>query len=129
MRRGTVSITILHDRNATVAHAVFVADDNLLYEATGSAKREPGDVDNTGIGTALAVGRALAKISRRMIRDGNEMVGEATIQQTLQAKRRHRKNGKARKVKTGKMLSLDFIREEWGPKAAERAAARRQHSI
>jgi hypothetical protein len=70
-------ITILFDRNATVALVSTYVDDELI-EATGSAKREQYDVSNTEIAVNLALGRAFVKLGRQMQSEGHKLVKQAT---------------------------------------------------
>jgi hypothetical protein len=127
-----MKITILTDDNASVAHARllgFSDDGVVVFEATGSAKREQGDPRDPVIAVEMALGRALRKMSRRMIRDANLRVQAATEEQQQMARARQRRNGKKRPGTNGKLHAVDYIREEWGQEAAERAATRRKHSI
>jgi len=128
-----IRVTILTDGNASVAHAQFYGftrDRVLIFETTGSAKREQGDPRDQVIAVELAVGRALMKMAHRMVRDGTRRVQVATAEQEDLKGRRHRRNGKSRdRVRTGKLLAINVIRDTYGEEAAERAAARRAHSI
>lgn len=136
--RTKVRVTVLTDGNASVAHAEFFGftkETVLIFETTGAAKREQGDPRDQVIAVELAVGRALARMAGQMIRAGNRRVQEATDEQRVIREKRHRKNGKNRDGKNrdgrhpGKLLALDVIREKYGAAAADRAAARRAHSI
>ena len=71
------SVTILFDRNATVA-LVSTWIDGERIEATGSAKREQYDVCNTEIAVNLAVGRAFSKLGQKMQHEGRKLVAQAT---------------------------------------------------
>lgn len=128
-----MKITILTDDNASVAHVRllgFSDDSVVLFEVTGSAKREQGDPRDPVIAVEMALGRALRKMSRRMLRDANLRVQAATDgQQQAKRARQHRNGTRRRPGTNGKLHDLDYIREEWGKDAADRAAARRKHSI
>ncbi len=71
-------IMILVDRNATVAHVQLEMAGFPVAEATGSAKRDKGDVHNENIAIDLAVGRALKNLVRQMVSRGTEAVKQAT---------------------------------------------------
>lgn len=65
------NILVLSDRNATVASVALIDPDSDYGTerraiATGSSKREPGDVYDVDIATDLAVGRALVKLGREL---------------------------------------------------------------
>jgi len=78
-----VDITVLSDRNATVAQAEMLSlcDAQVMPEAvataTGSSKREPGDIYNEDIAVKLAVARALTKLSRQLTSEARDMVAKA----------------------------------------------------
>lgn len=116
-----VSVTVISDTYATAAAAEFDG-----VHATGSAKKEHGEVYNTDIAVDLAVSRALVKLSRLLQRRGNRRVTEA-----LQEQARERVLAQIRKlqrtaaVRDRELLSLEYIQQNHGSAAAERAADRR----
>ena len=79
------SITVITDRNATVAEVTLITDmihdDNgftpVVVTATGSAKREPSDKPDESIGTDLATGRALEALGRKLQRRADGKVRAA----------------------------------------------------
>jgi hypothetical protein len=83
-QEARVSVKYLCDRNATVAEVSFVVDYGYgpvtLSTATGSSKREPGDVHDDGIGLGLAVSRALINLGQSMERNMNKAVAEAAAE-------------------------------------------------
>lgn len=78
----SATVTILPDRNATaVSVSIEVCDRNgepSLIEATGSSKREQGDIYNADIARDLAVGRAFEKLGRKLKSRGKRAVDLAT---------------------------------------------------
>lgn len=130
--RTKVKVTVLTDANASVAHAElygFTRDELVIFETTGAAKRQQRDPRDQVIAVELAVGRALAKMSRQMLRAGQRRVDAATDAQIATQVRRRKRNGRARDATAGTMLSIPVIRERYGDEAAVRAAGRRKHSI
>lgn len=78
-----VTVTALTDRNAAVASTELIKPDlDLVATATGSSKRENGDVYDLRIGTELAVGRALVNLGRQLIHNANEEVRKASEART-----------------------------------------------
>lgn len=65
MQTFLTNMLVLQDRNATVAQVGLTfrdpSDDGLL--ATGSSKREPGEVYDPEVGRDLAIARALKNLS------------------------------------------------------------------
>ena len=128
-RNMAVDVTILSDPYATVAQVslldttVGVLDGGLLT-ATGSAKKEPGDVYDPVIDADLAVGRALVHLGERMISDGNRAVRRAVLEQ--QKKTVCRKLHVTRpKPRHAKPLSVEEIRADYGEDAARKSLLRR----
>lgn len=76
-----VQVSVLSDRNATVAEVIY--DDPLatyfepLSTATGSSKREPGDLYDERIAYDLAIGRALVKLGNQLRRNAEKAVKKA----------------------------------------------------
>lgn len=72
-------IHVLLDKNATVAEVALsdIFGITPMATATGSAKRDKGDVFNQEIAVNLAVGRALENLGRQLRRKGEAQVAEA----------------------------------------------------
>jgi len=124
-------VTILNDRNASVAVATLADKINTLGQASGSAKREQGDRANPGIARDLAVGRALVKLGHQLIRRGTARVAENVAEQAEEQRRAGaRKVVRAlrtpRHAKETTLLPTDKIREQYGEEAAQRAILRRR---
>lgn len=63
----SVDVDTLSDRNASVAAVKFNDSHHANdYAVTASAKREPGDQYDSGVGEQLAVGRALEQLGREL---------------------------------------------------------------
>jgi hypothetical protein len=79
MRVLSADVVVLVDRNATVADAAlsYGGGDDPVITATGSSKREQGDVTDDEIAVSLAVGRALEKLGRDLRRRGEAQVKAA----------------------------------------------------
>jgi uncharacterized protein DUF1876/uncharacterized protein DUF1918 len=61
-----VELSLFELGDQTTAHAVLVADVSGV-DATGTAHRRPGDTDVPEIGDEVAVGRALRRLSDRLL--------------------------------------------------------------
>jgi hypothetical protein len=128
LRNLAATITVLTDRNATVASVTLVDTylgvlDGGMGTATGSCKREQGDVYDETIALDLAVGRALIKLGWHMVRRAHRNVTSATL-----AKRKKeilRSVRGPRHAKPGGQIQLPVILEVRGLEAAKRAARRR----
>lgn len=115
------------DRNVTaVSCTAFLGA--RRFRATGSAKREKGDVFDPAIGYTIAVGRALAELSRLLTADG-----EAQVQAAEQVKRdritaRIKRTERRVLSQSGRRwsLSVEEIKGKFGQEAADRAARRRE---
>jgi hypothetical protein len=79
----TVKINIFEAEDATLAHAVLVADSPARLEATGRSQR--GDVDRAvpEIGDEVAVARALRQLAAKLLDtaagDIEEVTGEHDV--------------------------------------------------
>ncbi|WP_265520795.1 dsRBD fold-containing protein [Oerskovia flava] len=62
-----VQVAVLEDDGRTTAEAVLVADAPDRLRAIGEARKDPGDVDVPAIGDEIAVGRALRRLSDRLL--------------------------------------------------------------
>lgn len=73
---GSISFTVIVDRNAAAADASYRGADGTLMEASGSAKRSPGEIFSAEVGANVAVGRALAALGEKFTNVGlNEVAG------------------------------------------------------
>jgi hypothetical protein len=75
-------VTVLSDRNATVAHVdlyspLVASASESLGTATGASKRENGDRYSEAIALDLAVGRALESLGRQLRHRGEKAVRDA----------------------------------------------------
>lgn len=104
--RFTADVIVLHDNYATVA-SVALQDDYFtpIADATGSAKKEPGDVFNPEIAANLAIGRALEKLGRKMRYQGVKQVEKASRQAELTAEARN-----ARAERRSEITRLESLR-------------------
>lgn len=82
MEQGYLHIRIVADTDATVAVAEMYG-----MVLTASAKREPGDRPDRGIGEDLALARVLAKAARRLERRARGRVKHAADVKTARAGR------------------------------------------
>lgn len=72
-RRWTVQVFIFeHGDGSTRAEARLQANDHTHVTGTGVARKSPHDVDVPEIGDELAAARALAELSRRLLRGAAE---------------------------------------------------------
>lgn len=79
-----VSVQVLHDRNASVANVQLVKRTAEYFEpplweknASGSAKREPGDVHDEGTAELFALSRAFLDLSRQLESEARKRVRAA----------------------------------------------------
>jgi hypothetical protein len=76
-----VTAKILSDRNATVAEVTYEDPEANWFDdltvATGSSKREPGDLYDARIATDLALGRALEKLGKSLRKRAEKAVKAA----------------------------------------------------
>ena len=90
----TADVTVLVDRNATVAKVDLFDDNDLtgpVATATGSAKRDFSDKHDEDIAVGLAVGRAFESLGRKFTRLANKRVKEADRKATEKAARKARR--------------------------------------
>lgn len=135
-RRMAVNVLVLADRFATVAEATMVDEiEGGVFVATGSAKKERGDVYDPVIDVDLAVGRAMVELGEQMIHGGKRAVRAAMEEQLRAAQERGRAVVKTRlapvrpsprHAKDSRQLTIEQIRNQFGDEAAQRAASRRQ---
>ena len=123
-----IRVTVFHHRDATVAKAeIGYVDIRGRYrardEATGAAKRAPGDANDEEIANNLAVGRALEELGVSLQLKGNLQVLLATTIQQKAAEARVERKLK-RQIKKP-LLPLDQLYEDHGIQAVETAALRR----
>jgi Domain of unknown function (DUF1876) len=85
---ATVTVIIMADKDVTVARANLGGT-----EAAGSARREPGDRPDAGIGADLAVARALARLSAKLGRRARGQVRHAEAVKAHRAARRVSRTG------------------------------------
>lgn len=87
----SVSITVLVGRDATVAKAVYASVYNTgsTVSATGTAKREPGDLPDTETGRLLATSRALQSLAGKLRKQADGRVRSAAA---IKAHREYIKN-------------------------------------
>jgi hypothetical protein len=95
-----VSIQVLHDRNASVVNAQLAKGTGLeppeyAYKASGSAKREHGDVHDETTAEMLALARALQDLSRQLLRDARKRVRASAEAQAAERERTAAKRMKA----------------------------------
>jgi len=92
----SVDVTALVSRNATVASVELLDSCDLvpvvITTATGSAKRQPGDVHDESIAVDLAIGRALESLGRKLRKRGEDKVREASRKAEERQIRLRRKN-------------------------------------
>lgn len=88
----TISIHVLSDHSATVVKVTYsnIYDTSLPVHATGSAKREPGDLHDPETARLLATSRALEVLAARLHRKAGSRIRSAD------AIRRHHEEIKAR---------------------------------
>lgn len=97
----SVYASALHDRNASVVSLRLVrATPNfgpLLYEykASGSSKREKGDVHDEMTGELIALARALEDLSRQLLSDAGKRVKASAAAGQKQRERIEEKRAKA----------------------------------
>lgn len=132
LARMNVNVLVVTDRNAAVAHVSLPQADMetgeiSLHEATGSAKREPGDSRDDMIAANLAMGRALENLGKDL-QDTGRLQVELSMAEREVAKRLVVARTLLRGVHPPqqKLLPVDVIRERYGDEAAARAEARRQ---
>jgi hypothetical protein len=114
---------VLTDRNACTTE-LRVRFAGRKYRATGSAKREKGDVFNPRIGRTLATARALNDLAIQMEADAMaEVTASEADKQARAEARAERRPGKSKPL-----LTITEIREKYGAGAADRAAARRKQA-
>ena len=70
-------VSVLPDHGATAARVTYFADSTEVISATGSAKREPGDVYDPETGQLLAMSRALDRLAGKLRRRANGRVRNA----------------------------------------------------
>lgn len=127
--RLSVNLIVINDRNVTAASAEvtqWIDGQMVTDQATGSAKRAPGDVRDDVIATELAVGRALVNLGRRLQDTSRILVGDAEVTREREAIRRVRR--KLRQVRPDQLpehMSLHKVHEEYGLEAVLKAAERR----
>jgi len=129
MRRMNVAVLVVIDENAAVAHASLAQVDldtvDFVHdEATGSAKREPGDPRNDMIAVDLAIGRALVKLGERLQETAGILVEHAMTTRDIGKKvsiARQLSRGMRRQA----LLPVAEIAQRYGKDAADRAARRR----
>lgn len=99
-----VTTQALHDKNASVVN-VQVAKRSAeqyypaLYEfkASGSSKREQGDVHDEEIGELIAAARAFQSLSRQLMSEATKRVNASTKAQWAAAERARQKREAAKK--------------------------------
>jgi|BarGraNGADG00212_1021973.scaffolds.fasta_scaffold07407_3 hypothetical protein len=74
-RSWRVDIDLFETGDATMAHAVLVAGFPKKIDAEGDAHRNPRDAASPEIGDELAVGRALRRISDRLLESAAADIG------------------------------------------------------
>ena len=75
-----VRVQVLDDEHATVAHAELISLANgyqPVAKVSGSSKRDSADSYDPDTGTALAVGRALARLGRLLVKQAQGNVTHA----------------------------------------------------
>ena len=70
-----VKVRTLTDRNVSVADIGLHSKNGLVFRATGSAKRVPGDEFDPGVGDTLAVGRALIALGEGLVSNAESYMG------------------------------------------------------
>lgn len=75
-------IYAMTDRDAVVA-AVSLNDVGIHVKATGSAKREPGETNDTHTGQQLAIGRALIAAGQHLVHEAERQVRRTEAEQAL----------------------------------------------
>lgn len=130
-----VRVTIIGDRNATSVSAEMTHWDtegnSWTVEDVGTSKRMPGDRYNDRIAVALAVGRALENLGRKMQTDGEILVqlesetqvAESLLVGTRRTIRYQRRYGLHPGLRSIEEILADPV--HGGLEAANRAARRR----
>jgi Domain of unknown function (DUF1876) len=115
-------INVLHDKNASVTNVEFSRHDAdqyypAIYEfkASGSSKREQGDVYDETIGELIASARAFQSLSRQLMSEATRRVNESTKAQ-WEAQRRAQEKREAAKRPVKRRT-----RKEWEKMQEERA--------
>jgi hypothetical protein len=118
-----VSVRVLHDKNASVANVSAVKPGDRLpgydYKASGSAKREKGDVHDEVTGELLALARAFEDLSRQLRRDAAKRVKASSKAVADERRRVSAKRAKARELPVHRTLA------EWEEIQARAQAAQR----
>ncbi len=98
-----VNTQVLHDKNASVVNVQLAKRTHnhfdppeYEYKASGSAKREPGDVRDDATGELLALSRAFQDLSRQLEREAGKRVRVAAKAQQAHVERVTAKWEKAR---------------------------------
>lgn len=128
VRELDLSLRVLRDRNATVVSVQAPWG----QEASGSAKREPGDPDNPEIAFFLAAGRALAELGKDMQERGSALVLAAEVERRAQISeniKRAERRILQRNSPVGHFMGTQRIHEEYGYEAALKHEARRNARI
>lgn len=104
--------TAIIAEDGTVVVMIHGTIGNKYFDATGTAKLDPGDTFDEQIGLELAYGRALRTLGRRVLAEGNRGVHlkdkarqaqQEASEAALKAKRKaSKKAAKAAKKPTGK---------------------------
>ncbi|WP_026257338.1 DUF1876 domain-containing protein [Actinopolymorpha alba] len=79
-KRWDVHIFIDEDESKTRAEARLVMGDNTQLVGTGTARRNPRDMNVPEIGDELAVARALSELSHRLLHAAAEDIEGVTRQ-------------------------------------------------
>lgn len=80
MKRWNVEVVIDEHDNVTWAQARLTPGDGVALKATGTARRNPADVNVPGIGDELAVARALAELAHLLLHTASADIQSVTHQ-------------------------------------------------
>jgi hypothetical protein len=99
-----VNFSAMHDKNASVVNVVITSrpfdySQPVRYEfkASGSSKREQGDVHDEEIGELIAAARAFQSLSRQLMSEATKRVTASTKAQWAAAERARQKREAAKK--------------------------------
>jgi hypothetical protein len=130
-----VNFSAMHDKNASVVNVVVTSRPfdysqpvRFEFKASGSSKREQGDVHDEEIGELIAAARAFQSLSRQLMSEATKRVNastkaQAAAKQRAQEKREAAKRPvKRRTRREWEELQKKQAREEATTKAAQEAS-------
>jgi len=105
--RPFVGVQALHDKNASVVNLQLDKYGLYAFKASGSAKREQGDVHDETIGELIAAARAFQSLSRQLMSEATKRVNASTKAQAAAKQRAQEKREAAKRPVKRR------TREEW----------------